>query len=249
MGTRNLTCVVLDGEYRIAQYCQWDGYPEGQGTTVLDFLKNKMDRDRFVSGLKQTNWITDEEHTKLWNEVGADGPDFATMYVVHKFKSLHPQLDRDMGADVLEFVQESDSPVMLQNSVDFAKDGLFCEWAYVVDLDNNKLEVYSGLGQETPPEGNRFGTDIGENGYSTVTMVKAYDLDNLPDEETFIKELTPRDEDDGDDATMTKDDVFAVIDHIRSGDHGNDVVADRICNYMEANVDEFLETYEMVDRE
>ena len=31
MGTRNLTAVYLDGQYKVAQYGQWDGYPEGQG--------------------------------------------------------------------------------------------------------------------------------------------------------------------------------------------------------------------------
>lgn len=38
MGTRNLTAVYLDGQYKVAQYGQWDGYPEGQGITVLTFL-------------------------------------------------------------------------------------------------------------------------------------------------------------------------------------------------------------------
>lgn len=31
MGTRNLTAVYIDGEYKVAQYGQWDGYPEGPG--------------------------------------------------------------------------------------------------------------------------------------------------------------------------------------------------------------------------
>ena len=39
MGTRNLTCVIKDGKYRVAQYGQWDGYPEGQGMNILNFLK------------------------------------------------------------------------------------------------------------------------------------------------------------------------------------------------------------------
>ena len=30
MGTRHLIAVQLDGEYKIAQYGQWDGYPEGK---------------------------------------------------------------------------------------------------------------------------------------------------------------------------------------------------------------------------
>jgi len=247
MGTRNLTCVVSDGEYRIAQYCQWDGYPSGQGVTVLDFLSNKMDRDRFESALKETKWITEEEHTKLWEGFGADGSGMVTMDIADAFKKVHPQLDRDMGANVLEFVQESDCPVVLNDSIDFAKDGLFCEWAYVVDLDKNVLEVYSGFGKEKLDEGSRFGNDIDDNGYSAVGLVKTYSLDDLPDEETFLKDLEPRDEDEDEEELMTKDSVFAVIDHIRSGDHGNDIVADRICNYLEANIDEFLETYAMVD--
>ena len=35
MGTRNLTIVYYDGDYRVAQYGQWDGYPEGAGIEVL----------------------------------------------------------------------------------------------------------------------------------------------------------------------------------------------------------------------
>ena len=39
MGTRHLTAVHVDGEYKIAQYGQWDGYPEGQGMTALTFAR------------------------------------------------------------------------------------------------------------------------------------------------------------------------------------------------------------------
>jgi hypothetical protein len=42
MGTRNLVAVYLDGIHRIAQYGQWDGYPSGQGKTVLSFLRETL---------------------------------------------------------------------------------------------------------------------------------------------------------------------------------------------------------------
>ena len=42
MGTRHLICAISDDEYRIAQYGQWDGYPEGQGAAILEFLKDKQ---------------------------------------------------------------------------------------------------------------------------------------------------------------------------------------------------------------
>ena len=38
MGTRNLTMVYLNGEYKVAQYGQWDGYPEATGCLILKFL-------------------------------------------------------------------------------------------------------------------------------------------------------------------------------------------------------------------
>lgn len=47
MGTRHLISVVLDGEYKIAQYGQWDGYPSGQGQAIVDFLLDNFDREAF----------------------------------------------------------------------------------------------------------------------------------------------------------------------------------------------------------
>jgi hypothetical protein len=40
MGTRNSTLIQVDGEYKVAQYCQWDGYPSGQGVGILESLRN-----------------------------------------------------------------------------------------------------------------------------------------------------------------------------------------------------------------
>ena len=59
MGTRNLTVVKYKDEYKIAQYGQWDGYPNGQGVTILSFLlkegnieklKKALERVRFIDG-------------------------------------------------------------------------------------------------------------------------------------------------------------------------------------------------------
>lgn len=51
MGTRGLTQVILDGEYKISQYGQWDNYPSGAGVEVLDFLRT-MDADAFKDKLR-----------------------------------------------------------------------------------------------------------------------------------------------------------------------------------------------------
>jgi hypothetical protein len=45
MGTRHLIEVKIDGELKVAQYGQWDGYLTGQGVNIADFIHNKMDVD------------------------------------------------------------------------------------------------------------------------------------------------------------------------------------------------------------
>ena len=35
MGTRNLTAVFMDGEYKVAQYGQWDGYQKDRVRLAL----------------------------------------------------------------------------------------------------------------------------------------------------------------------------------------------------------------------
>ena len=39
MGTRNITRVIMDKNTVVEQYCQWDGYPTGQGKDVMMFVK------------------------------------------------------------------------------------------------------------------------------------------------------------------------------------------------------------------
>lgn len=57
MGTRHLISVVLDGEYKIAQYGQWDGYPSGQGQAIVDFLLDNFDREAFKRQLAKCRFL------------------------------------------------------------------------------------------------------------------------------------------------------------------------------------------------
>jgi hypothetical protein len=41
-----------------------------------------------------------------------------------------------------------------------------------------------------------------------------------------------------------KDKIYFIIDMIRKSDVGNELITKRICNYIETNIDEFIECYE-----
>lgn len=201
MGTRHLIAVQLDGEYKIAQYGQWDGYPSGQGLNVLNFLQ-AANLAVFREKLRKLKWATSEQINNAWIRAGAKpGSDLVSVSVGEKLEKANPELSRNTGARILDIVSESTSPegLLMQNNIGFAQDSLFCEWAYVVDMDKNTLEVYKGFNHFPVTEGRFVGpvytTDDGpgSRGYGPVELVQTYQLDALPSEAQFLADLEPKD--------------------------------------------------------
>lgn len=179
MGTRHLTCVVVDGEMKVAQYGQWDGYPEGQGKTILDFLAT-ADLELFRSRVRGLRELTQEEWDAAWAAVGVPaGSESVTFGQGDAFRKRTPWLSRDCGANVLQHIQAGDC-LAVRLSRAFANDSLFCEYAYVIDLDRNTLEAYRGFQQE-PHNAGRFASyAANEGGYYPVAKVAEWSLANLP---------------------------------------------------------------------
>jgi len=175
---------------KIAQYGQWDGYPSGNGFVILDFLRTQFNREKFLEGLAKCKLVTNEDMKDLYEELGIKSKDgFILIEDVDKFKKAHPSLDRDMGAKILEFIQMQKTEWFHYPQQDFGLDSLFCEWAYVIDLDNDILEVYEGFNKEPVTEGNRWSGAPDDRGYYPVKLVKTYSLSDLPSKEDFLKDL------------------------------------------------------------
>jgi hypothetical protein len=212
MGTRHVTAVFQTSQPKIAQYGQWDGYPDGQGSNILEFLR-KSKIDKFKEQVAKCNFISPEEVKRRWVECGADpNSEWVGIDIAAKFKSKYPGLSRDTGSDILNMVYKGET-YELQNSLDFVNDSLWCEWAYVIDLDKNTFEVYEGFNQKPLDENERFFNDgaltVKNTGsYYPVRLIKSYPLDDLPTKAKFVKEiekLTQREEEEEDNQDNNRD--------------------------------------------
>lgn len=184
MGTRHLIAVQKDGRYGIAQYGQWDGYPSGQGVGVLAFCQ-KMDRAAFGRKVAATKFIdfTDQAEVDRINNT----PNWNTKW---------PWLSRDAGSDILDFVNDEPEGIQIKNSINFAGDSLFCEYAYVIDLDAGTLEVFTGFNKDALDESERFAkSPLDHAEYKQVKFFKSWPLDALPTEKEFLAELRDSDDD------------------------------------------------------
>ena len=168
MGTRNLIAVFMDGEYKVAQYCQWDGYPSGQGKDILEFLKTQ-NLEEFKEKLRLCKFLSDK-----------DVVDFNEKFENKSYKlSDFPEFSRDTGSDILKLILDSQG-LKLQNSISFSGDSLFCEYGYVVDFDKETFEFYKGYNKKE--ETGRFKEYLDEkSSYTPITLVGSWNLKELPE--------------------------------------------------------------------
>jgi hypothetical protein len=133
MGTRNLTLVKNNGEYKVAQYSQWDGYPEGQGFIVVNFLNQSgFDIELFKNKINNIIHWSSKDIDKLDENIDYDS---------------YPELAIDLGTDVLYSIYNS-KITKVNLSINFASNSLFCEWAWCVNLDTNCLDCFKGFQTE-----------------------------------------------------------------------------------------------------
>jgi len=180
MGTRNLTLVKKNNKYPVAQYGQWDGYKGGQGRTVLNFLKS-WNRAEFEENLEKVSFITEEDAAEMNANLEKTGKEISELY---------PALSRDTAAEILQMIHNSPEGLKLSNRLNFASDSLFCEWAYLIDLDRNVLEVYEGFNKGPLKETDHFyflqKDKETKDEYFPIVLVASFPLDNLPENDDFV---------------------------------------------------------------
>ena len=141
MGTRNSTIVKLDGGIKVAQYGQWDGYPTGQGQTIVEFLKT-VDLPKFKKQVKKLTEWKKAEIKEIYRKAGARNG-MISMNDGAKIDEEYPELCRNYGAGILELIHSGKvNKVSLDK--EFKDDTLFCEYCYEINLDNETISMNEG---------------------------------------------------------------------------------------------------------
>ena len=221
MGTRGSVGFILNDQYK-ASYNHFDSYPTGLGQDMADFvnkvnaedgwnkIKKEVKKVKLVSEEKQPTKPQIEKYMAFSN-TGIGSGDIKDWYCL---------LREVQGAVALEKIYEGTLSHMI-DSTNFIKDSLFCEWAYIINLDEMTFEIYKGFQKNADPT-NRFG-QTNDDGYYPCKKIVSIPLDRvitdsyMGDIEKLSRELY--------DLIKANKDVNGTMLHIKNLTNSLEVVA------------------------
>jgi hypothetical protein len=171
MGTRGIWGLRKKG-HTIAVYHHFDSYPEGLGYGFTEFLKKNTNEKltRFFDHIVEIDEKVQptEEQVQYciqmgWCDLNVSSRSTADWYCL---------LRETQEPENWQFAVDHGKTVYVENYTDFIKDSLFCEYAYIYDIDSEVLELYKGF-QHEPQESNPYGCEKDEDGYYPCKMVGA----------------------------------------------------------------------------
>jgi len=176
MGTRGAVGFLSNGIEKIT-YNHFDSYPEGLGNGVLNFLHTIINIEELK--IKVNNIILIDEKVEptikqIKQCIAAKTVDMEVSE--QSYKDWYCLLRHAQG-NLEKYIEVR----LMPDSKDFLLDSLFCEWAYIINFDTNKLEIYKGFNKNKNTEGRYVNVKVPENGYYGVKLISEIDLFNLPE--------------------------------------------------------------------
>ena len=180
MSTRGTYGFRIDGQDKVT-YNHCDSYPSGLGEKIVDFIKSFDDAELIEIAkrieLIDKNSVPNADQISQCVERG-----FANFDVAGQSDKDWYCLLRHAHGDLTVYQNEPEKVpfVFMIDGQRFLRDSLFCEWAYIINLDDLTLEVYAGFNQN-PNESGRYATykDEEDSEYYGVRLLKAYPLDEI----------------------------------------------------------------------
>lgn len=196
MSTRGIYGFLVDGKPYLT-YNHYDSYPGGLGVTLVEWLKNSSKdelenlKDRVLSLklVSEDQKPNPEDIEKLLS--------YADLNVGNQSVNAWYSLLRETQGDIEATLN---CGYMIDN-YSFGKDSLFCEWGYIINLDEKSFDVYKGFQSTAPTKGIYVDEDSEMSGYFPINCVKSYksseyyfdeiitELNNLESELDELEEL------------------------------------------------------------
>lgn len=178
MSTRGLYGIRKNGVDKCT-YNHSDSYPSYLGFNIVSFCKESsienlnifFDNIEIVDELSKPT----EKQKKYCEELG-----LANFSVASQSNDDWYCLLRNLQGNFAlyyKYINDNKRIFMIDNS-EFIKDSLFCEYAYIINLDKNVLEFYKGF-QTKRQNKNRYGVRRDENGYYPCRLIKEFSLDDI----------------------------------------------------------------------
>jgi hypothetical protein len=146
MGTRGAYGYRVDGVDKVT-YKQFDCYPDALGATMAEYVGAHSDAE-LAEAARRIVLVTGKEPVSA---------DLVERYRKHADEGVSTgRLDewyvllREAQGEPERFHEGLDHMI---DGHDFLADSLFCEWAYIVNIDDGLLEVYKGFNKDPRAKG------------------------------------------------------------------------------------------------
>lgn len=147
MGTRGLWGFRYERKDKLT-YNHYDSYPTGLGEAIRKFVKSHSIADMKKIATKielvdsQSKPTAEQiEACSEWTDLSVSNQSTEDWYCLLR----NAQGEPEAYASGLKYMIDSQ---------DFIKDSLFCEYAYIINLDTEKVEFYIGF--QNTPQKNRY---------------------------------------------------------------------------------------------
>jgi len=183
MGTRGAWGFVLNGSERLT-YNHFDSYPSGLGIDLLAWAR-------------QADWDKVREQVMNMTIVDEDGtPTEDEREQVAEYTDTHVSTGSDWYSALRHTQGDPEKTLrsgFMTDGSAFPLDSLFCEYAYVFNLDDGTFEVYQGFQKTRPTCGRWAGRPTPEEErepeYKAVRLWEVWPLHDLPTQEQFTERL------------------------------------------------------------
>lgn len=180
MGTRGVWGFRKDGKDKLT-YNHFDSYPESLGVTVLDFCKkNSLERlGRIFDGIILVN----EEDKPTKQQIKE-----CIYYFDDRVSTKKPTewyaLLRDSQGNPEAYINGLNYMI---DGAGFIKESLFCEYGYIINLDDKVFEVYVGFNKTSGKSRYCDGKDNGRGYYPCILLTTfPLPISDLLDRQSFL---------------------------------------------------------------